>query len=749
MQETHSVTLRGKGVLVIVTIIAAVFLIDLSMPLGFAAGVLYIVAILASYRLHDTRIMLVTATLCSILVVVGYYASSEGTEFQVVIVNRLLAILTIWGAAWLSLASEDAWQRLLTSELRARVIVDNAVDSMITIDAWGRIESFNPAAEKMFGYSAEEVIGQNVKLLMPEPYHGEHDRYLDSYRKTGERKIIGIGQEVVARRKDGSTFPIDLSVSETESSQVRIFAGIIRDTSKRKQAEADLLRAKEDAEQANLAKARFLASMSHELRTPLNAIIGYSEMLKEDAEADGQTAIIDDLNKINGAGKHLLQLISDILDLSKIEAGKMKLSIETVEIEGLAEEVGATMATLVAKNNNAFKLVLGDDVGSIETDPTRLWQCLLNLLSNAAKFTKDGEITLAVTREQIDTEECLLFRVIDTGIGMDAKLLENIFSDFSQSEDKSAVEYGGTGLGLAIVRELAQLLGGEIDVVSESGRGSTFTLSLPANAGGLHAKPAEGANTPARREFAIPAGSPQDAPILVVDDDEQVLELMRRQLTKEGYRVVTANNGAEALRLAKEYRPVAITLDVLMPGMDGWEVLQLLKADHSLASIPVIMCTIVDEANKGFALGANDYLTKPLDRGRLLAMLQLYCGSAPCRVLVVEDDPASRELVVRMLSAAGCSVLQAENGREALQYMHAPLPDVILLDLMMPEMNGFEFLEALQQDPQCRQVSVIVITARELSAEDHRRLNGYVTGIIGKGQHNTAELLADVSVRLE
>jgi PAS domain S-box-containing protein len=678
-----------------------------------------------------------------------YYASSEGGEFQVVLINRLLAILTIWVAAWLAVASENAWQKLRTSELRARVIVDNAVDGMITIDARGRIESFNPAAEKMFGYSAEVVIGQNVKLLMPEPYHGEHDRYLDRYRKTGQRKIIGIGQEVVARRKDGSTFPIDLSVSETESNQGRIFAGIIRDISKRKQDEADLLQAKESAEQANRAKARFLASMSHELRTPLNAIIGYSEMLKEDAETDGQTAIIDDLNKIHGAGKHLLQLISDILDLSKIEAGKMRLSIETIEIEGLVKEVGATMGALVAKNNNAFKLVLGDDVGSIETDPTRLWQCLLNLLSNAAKFTKDGEITLTVTREQIGTEECLLFRVSDTGIGMDAELLENIFNDFSQSEDKSAVEYGGTGLGLAIVRELAQLLSGEIDVASESGRGSTFTLRLPADADGLQTEPEVTANTPAQREPEIPAGLPQDALILVVDDDEQVLELMRWQLTKEGYRVVTAINGAEALRLAKEYRPAAITLDVLMPGMDGWQVLELLKADPLLASIPVIMCTIVDDENKGFMLGASDYLTKPLNRGRLLGLLQLYCESTPCRVLVVEDDRASRELVARLLIGVGCNVVQAENGRVALESGLVPLPNVILLDLMMPEMDGFEFLEELQRNQQWRQVPVIVITARELSAGDHRRLNGYVTGIIGKGQHNTAELLADVSVRLK
>jgi signal transduction histidine kinase/CheY-like chemotaxis protein/HAMP domain-containing protein len=491
---------------------------------------------------------------------------------------------------------------------------------------------------------------------------------------------------------------------------------------------------------ASQHKSQFLANMSHELRTPLNAIIGYSEMLQEEAEELGQEDFLPDLQKINAAGKHLLALINDILDLSKIEAGKMDLFLETFEIAPMLRDVVTTITPLIEKNANTLVVHHTADLGAMHADLTKVRQALFNLLSNACKFTTQGTITLAVTREAVVGSDWLTFRVADTGIGMASEQLEKLFQAFSQADISTTRQYGGTGLGLAITRYFCQMMGGDITVESMVGQGSTFTIRLPAEV--IAPKAAPTLRAEAATASVLPAGVPT---VLVIDDDPTVHDLMQRFLSKEGVHMQAAASGAEGLRLAKALRPTAITLDVLMPGMDGWSVLTGLKGDPELADIPVIMLTIVDDKHLGYTLGAADYLTKPIDWERLAILLQKYrCASPPCPVLVVEDDATMRDMLRRMLEQEGWAVAEAEHGRMALERMAANRPDLILLDLMMPEMDGFAFLEALRQHDAWRSIPVVVLTAKDLTLDDHQRLNGYVERILQKGAYSREELLREV-----
>jgi hypothetical protein len=480
--------------------------------------------------------------------------------------------------------------------------------------------------------------------------------------------------------------------------------------------------------------------MSHELRTPLNAIIGYSEILTEDAEDAGREEELADLNKIRASGKHLLALINDVLDLSKIEAGKMEVYLETFEVVPMLDDVVATIAPVVAKNNNRLEVQYAEGTGSIRADLTKVRQALFNLLSNASKFTRDGVITLAVDRESVDGREWLHFAVRDTGIGITPEQMSRLFQAFSQADASTTRNFGGTGLGLVLSRRFCQMMGGDITVESEAGVGSTFTIHLPVDGGVPEKAPA------AEPGSALAKGIPT---VLVIDDDPAARDLMRRFLDQQGLRMEEADSGQEGLKLARELRPGTIILDVMMPGMDGWAVLTALKADPELAPIPVIMATILDERNLGFALGATDFLTKPIDRDYLAKVLQKYrCAHPPCPVLLVEDHADLRELMRRMLEHEGWVVEEAENGRVALGRVAENRPELIVLDLMMPEMDGFSFLEELRQQEAWRSIPVIVVTAKDLTAEDRQRLNGYVEYVVNKGTRGREELLQELGDRI-
>jgi signal transduction histidine kinase/CheY-like chemotaxis protein len=490
---------------------------------------------------------------------------------------------------------------------------------------------------------------------------------------------------------------------------------------------------------ATEAKSQFLAHMSHELRTPLNAIIGYSEMVQEELEELGQTQLLPDLQKIHSAAKHQLGLINDILDLSKIEAGKMSLFLETFDLEATVQDVAATVRPLVAKNSNRLEVDCPTNIGTMRADQTKLRQILFNLLSNATKFTERGTISLRVARDGGVT-----FVVHDTGIGMSDEQVGRLFQAFTQAADSTTRKYGGTGLGLALSRKFCQLMGGDLKVVSQLGKGSTFTVTLPAVVPDT-TRPAR-APVPAPGVPASPASARiARSTILVIDDEPAALDLVGRALGKEGYHIQTAASGPEGLALARQLKPAAITLDVMMAGMDGWAVLSALKADPLTNDIPVVMLTVVDDKNLGFALGATDYLIKPIEWERLIAVLdKIQRHRANGRVLVVEDEPESREMLRRAAERQGWQVTEAENGRVGLARLDEQVPDVILLDLMMPEMDGFTFMEELRRRPDTRQVPVIVVTAKDLTEAERRRLNGHVIQIVQKGGYSTRELVEEV-----
>ena len=508
---------------------------------------------------------------------------------------------------------------------------------------------------------------------------------------------------------------------------------------------AELALARDGALQANQTKSAFLANMSHELRTPMNAIIGYSEMLMEEAEEEGDEGTEGDLKKIHAAGQHLLALINDVLDLSKIEAGKMDLFIESFEISELVDDVVATVEALMQKNANRLEVVIDPDLKQMRADATKVRQTLFNLLSNAAKFCHEGQVVFSIQGETREGVEWVRMSVSDSGIGIAPEKIDHVFEEFSQADDSTTRDYGGTGLGLAISQRFARMMGGDLTVESILGEGSTFSVLLPQ----VVADPAE--ERAASDETAAVLPEPvAERTVLVIDDDPNALDLLGRSLQGAGFRVVTASEGGEGLRLARSLRPAAITLDVMMPGMDGWDVLRQLKDDPSTREIPVLMVTMTDDRQLGFALGASEFLTKPVGRAELVELLARYVADTDApRALVVDDEPESREVLRRALEREGWQVAEAENGRVALDRVLEGDVSLVLLDLMMPVMDGFEFVTEMRQHERLGAIPIVVVTAKELTDEERQRLQGGVKGLIEKRGVDRESLLLLVRESLE
>ncbi len=633
---------------------------------------------------------------------------------------RLLAMF----APQASIAIENA--RLYTEAAKGRkyfeAVVQNSPVAIVTVSLDARVTDMNPAFERLFGYSTDDVKGQLLDNLLNTPETlAEARAYTDD--AAGGTAMMGVGRR---RRKDGTFLDVELAgiPVEVDGERVAIIA-MYHDVT-------DLLRARREAETADQAKSQFLANMSHELRTPLNAVIGYSEMLMEEAEDAGDTSYIPDLRKIHTSGRHLLGLINDILDLSKIEAGRMELYLETFDVAAVLEEIVSTIKPLIERNGNTLELTMGAQLGNMRADQVKVRQIMFNLLSNASKFTENGKVSLAATREN----GTIVMEVRDTGIGMSDDQLSRLFQPFTQADASTTKRYGGTGLGLAITRHFCDMMGGHVEVSSESGSGTCFRVTLP-----IDVSAELGTDSVDEPQAAV---SQPTATVLVIDDDPSAREMMSRILSREQYLVLVAASGEEGLRIAREQKPDVITLDVLMAGMDGWAVLNQLKADPETADIPVVVLTVMDDRNLGFALGAADYLNKPIDRERLSAVLRrVRADERAGAALVVEDDPDTREMLRRMLEKDGWKVVEAANGRIALQRILEAEPAVVLLDLMMPEMDGFGFIEEVRKHMEWRAIPVVVLTAKTLTAEDRLRLEG-VARVFQKGEQPGMDVLAEV-----
>ncbi len=638
---------------------------------------------------------------------------------------------------------------LQRSEERFRSLIENASDVIMILNDDGVIRYESPSVKRVLGYGAEELLGTEIyDFIHPDELSEVRAVFTEVIQHPGLIRAV----EFQFRHKNSAWLSFEC-IANKPAKDSELIGMIVnwREITERKQAQEELKKAKETAETANQAKSGFLANMSHELRTPLNAIIGYSEMLVEDGQDMGDDATLEsaipDLQKIQSAGKHLLSLINDILDISKIEAGKMELFPESFEAGELIRDVVSTVHPLMEKNNNTLNVSCPEDIGTLYTDMTKVRQGLFNLLSNASKFTENGAISLSVSREISQTGEQIVFRVSDTGIGMTPEQMGKLFQAFSQADASTTRKFGGTGLGLLITKRFCEMMGGDIRAESEYGKGTAFTIRLPVSLPEIQPETsADPVGTKPADESSPAEELPENAStVLVIDDDRNVRDMMKRFLSKEGFRVETASGGEEGLKAAKEFRPDAVTLDVMMPGMDGWSVLTAFKSDPELADIPVIMLTIIDSRNMGYALGASEYMIKPVDRSRLLSILHKYRSeSPPSAVLVVEDDNATRQMFRRMLEKEGWAVTEAENGRTALERLGEIRPALILLDLMMPEMDGFQFVNEIRKHETWRSVPVAVITAKDISQEDRLRLNGRVQKILQKGAYTKEALLNEV-----
>lgn len=533
---------------------------------------------------------------------------------------------------------------------------------------------------------------------------------------------------------------------QTEANERRLAEQALRESEQQlAMALEEAQQARTAAEDASRSKSAFLANMSHELRTPMNAIIGYCEMLLEDAQDEGRDEYIPDLEKIQGAGKHLLSLINDILDLSKIEAGRMELYLEEFEVPTVIKDVQNTITPLIQQKGNTLVIDCPPSLPKTKSDLTKLRQGLFNLLSNANKFTEQGTITLSVCRELDADNDWISFRVTDTGIGMTREQVEKVFEAFTQADSSTTRKYGGTGLGLTITKTFCQMMGGDITADSEPGVGSTFTIRLPLRVGEAARDQVESQVQDQGLPLAALAGA-GDNPVLIIDDDPAAIDIICGTLTKAGFNVVSARSGEEGLRLARQLQPIAITLDVMMPHVDGWAVLEKLKSDSGTADIPVLLVTIVDEKNLGYTLGASEYLTKPFDRQRLVALLRKYqLEGTPGPVLVVDDIANNREMLSRALNSAGYPSVEAVNGQDALEKLEQHQPILVLLDLMMPVMDGFQFLKELRKQPKWQSLPVIVVTAKDLTEEERTQLNQGVELILLKGSYARDQLLREIN----
>ncbi len=653
-------------------------------------------------------------------------------------------------------------QRLRDQHFYTRSLIESNIDALMTTDPRGIITDINKQTEMLTGCTRDELIGAPFKKYFTDPGRAE----------AGINRVLNEGKvtnyELTARARDGTLTLVSYNATTFHDRDRRlqgVFAAA-RDMTELKRFEQTLQQKNVELEDASRMKSEFLANMSHELRTPLNAIIGFSEVLRDGLMGemtDKQRGFIGD---IFNSGKHLLSLINDILDLSKVEAGKMLLDLEPVQVSSLFVNSLSIVREKAAIRHIRLSMDVADDLGSIQADARKVKQIVYNLLSNAVKFTVDGgQVVMRaciVPRSEVGVPsgswlgrsfslapdntfaEFLKISVTDSGIGITPEGLERLFKPFSQIDSGLARKFEGTGLGLAMVKLLAELHEGAVAVESAVGEGSCFTVWLPlrhADEVGLMQPKA-----PPRARSDAPPGAPV---AMVVEDDFKSAELIRVQLEAEGFKVLHAASAEAALALAVQQTLSLITLDIMLPNMDGWEFLNRIKKLPELSRIPVVIISIVADENKGFALGAAAIMQKPISRQELYESLVELGLFPPARgrtlkVLVVDDDPKAVELIAVRILGMASTVLRAYGGREAIELAQAEQPDLIVLDLMMPDVNGFDVVQALRERPDTARIPVLVVTAKQITAEDRARLNGYVMAIMEKAEFDRSRFAVEV-----
>jgi len=654
----------------------------------------------------------------------------EATRTQWILAGLALlatALVVTAAVAFFRLGRTAARLRQTVGELEFQKFALDQHAIVGVCDADWRLTYVNDAFTAVAGYAPDEALGVPFDRLVVQRRDAATVAAMRAALRDGS---VWRGMLRCSARVGGAYFA-DTTVVPFVDDAGHVFRYVIiqTDVSERQRYEAELVEARDRAEAATRAKSAFLANMSHELRTPLNAITGYSDLLLEEAVDRGDEAVASDSRRIRDAARHLLMLVDEVLDLSRIEAGETRVSHERVPVAAFTEELAGVVRPEILANGNRFDVEPPSSDVVLETDETKLRQALLNLLSNAGKFTEHGRVAL---RARAGRRATVVFEVEDTGIGIEAGQLEEYFQPFTQGEGVRGHTAGGRGLGLAITRRLTELLGGTLQVRSDPGHGSLFTLTMPGRVGAGAAAPAEA----------------QGPLALVVDDDPAIHATLAPALEAEGFSVLRATSGAEALRLAESRRPAVIVLDVIMPGMDGWTVLRHLKERDALRRIPVVLMTVMPQRDMALGLGAAAFVHKPAPAEEIVAAIRGACGQRG-RVLVVGDEAPTRSRLTRLLQRQGVEVQTAADGGAALRALaDDPVPAVVILDLVMPEADGFTVIERLAADPRLKEVAVLVLTAKDLDERETRALGRHVRHVFKKHELQRGELVAAVQAAL-
>ena len=728
------------AVILIVAIAAVIFLLDLLTPLGVAAGIPYIALLVVGAWFMGKRSILVLAVLATVLVFIGLGVSSvENAAHWKVLTNRLYAVFAIWLIAIILMRNKETEGSLRNSETRIRTIINNAADGIIVISEKGIIQSFSPSAEQIFGYASDEVVGKNVKMLMPEPMRSEHDAFMERYLQTGEARIVGKNREVIGLRKDGTEFPMDLAVGEAVLGSEHVFTGMVRDITERKRAEVEIKEAKEKAEDATKAKAAFLATMSHEIRTPMTGVIGMVDMLVHTELDDDQRQM---MRTVRGSAYALLTIINDILDFSKIEAGKLELEAIPFSIRDTVEGTSETLGPNANNKGIRINIHVDPDIpDAVLGDQVRIRQILFNIGGNAVKFTEKGRVLIRahLVPSRSKKKATVRFEIIDSGIGISEEAQASLFQEFSQAESSTTRRFGGTGLGLSICQRLTAMMGGKIEVESEFGKGSTFIVTLTFSIAEDHTIKSDGHDLAGLN-------------VLFVGDDAEERELDAKYLRHWKADVATIGEIEAARPLALDAASQQKPFDIVVLG-SAWPLetqaahIEDMQKQEEFARTRFVLMTQTRTKAERKEIDNTVYVeSDPLRRAPFIRAVAVAAGraspdisyedeeivieaakaptieeaeAAGSLILVAEDNPTNQNVIRRQLNMLGYAVEMTDDGKQALEAITSKRYAVLLTDCHMPEMDGFELTQAIrkaEKDGDVR-LPIIAITASVLAAE--------------------------------